>query len=62
MGNLPCMGLFIVFWSTPSGLLFHMPDYGLTAFMDVDMLNGDLLLASSSVALKNSKVQKGTSR
>jgi hypothetical protein len=46
-------GCSFLFCSTPSGFLHHMPDYRLTALMDVDVLDSDLLLAASSVALKS---------
>jgi hypothetical protein len=42
-------GVVHSFFATPLGAVLNMPDDGLTAFMNVDMFNGDLLLASRSM-------------
>ncbi|MCG6559570.1 hypothetical protein MB818_15275 [Ruegeria sp. 1NDH52C] len=44
MGNLLCMGLFLHFALIPSPRSFDRADQGLAVGMDVDMLDGHLLL------------------
>lgn len=46
------MGLFLVILFNPSPSLTNLSNHCLTAIMDVDVLNGHLLLALSSVPIQ----------
>ena len=52
MGNLLCMGLFLRFAAIPTPRSFHHSDYRLPAGMDVDMLDGHLLLALAAMPVE----------
>ena len=55
MGNLLCMGLFLHFAVVPSPRFFDRADHGLTACMDVNMLDGYFLLALAAVFIQRVK-------
>jgi hypothetical protein len=50
MCNLLCMGLILRFLAVPSPRCRDHADDGLTACMDMNMLDGDLLLALAAMA------------
>src|SRR5262245_33080840 len=53
MGNLLCMGLFLRFTAIPSPRRsLDRPDDGLPARMDMDMLDGHLLLALTAMVVE----------
>ena len=53
MGNLLCMGLFLQFVATPSPRCVDRSDDSLTASMNVNVLNCDLLLAFAAMAIES---------
>lgn len=52
IGNLLWMGLFLRSAALPTPRSFHHSDYGLPAGMDVDVLDGHLLLALAAMAVE----------
>lgn len=53
MGNLLCMGLILRFSAIPTPRRLHNADHRLTAGMNVDVLDRDLLLAFAAMAVES---------
>jgi hypothetical protein len=51
IGKVLCIGLILLFGRDPAPRGLHIADDGLTAFVNVNVLDGDLLLALPTVSI-----------